>query len=227
MPKLRCARATVDAEEERTIRKRDARRHVPGDGIRRARMVARSCEGLRTGAIAVTPGGQPQTVRARRARFNRRGRGGRRRNLMDKWAWIAMVGEEKARQDMGGQAFRRYVRAFNELSSTYHIRARQAILGFLASLCRHWTSCLPERATSHQYPLVIPRLLVRPVNARRAKASERFATLADEPRTYRRDRAYRVPLTLAVVLCLIRALASYTHISDPAAYLRVGRGVNQ
>jgi len=116
MPKLRCARATVDAEEERTIRKRDARRHVPGDGIRRARMVARSCEGLRTGAIAVTPGGQPQTVRARRARFNRRGRGGRRRNLMDKWAWIAMVGEEKARQDMGGQAFRRYVRAFNELS---------------------------------------------------------------------------------------------------------------
>ena len=73
MPKLLCARAAVDAEEEQQIRKLAASRHAPGDWIARARMVARSWDGLRTGAIAAELGCHPQTVRERFVRFNAEG----------------------------------------------------------------------------------------------------------------------------------------------------------
>jgi len=73
MPKLLCARAAVDAEEERQIRKLAASRPAPGDWIVRARMVARSWDGLRTGGIAAEVGCHPQTVRERLARFNAEG----------------------------------------------------------------------------------------------------------------------------------------------------------
>src|SRR5690349_8957871 len=70
MPKLLFARAAVGAEEERKVRKLAASRHAPADWIRRARMVVRSWDGLRTTAIAAELGCQPQTVRERLARFN-------------------------------------------------------------------------------------------------------------------------------------------------------------
>ena len=70
MPKLLCARAAVDAEKERKLRKLAASRPAPGDWIRRARMVVRSWDGLRTGAIAAELVCHPQTVRDRLARFN-------------------------------------------------------------------------------------------------------------------------------------------------------------
>lgn len=73
MPKLLFARAAVDADEERKVRRLAASRHAPGDWIRRARMVARSWDGLRTGAIAAALGGHQQTVRERLARFNDEG----------------------------------------------------------------------------------------------------------------------------------------------------------
>ena len=76
-PKLRCARAAVDAEEERTVRKLAASRQAPGDWIRRARMGARSWDGLRTTAIAAELGGHPPTVRERLARVNAAGWDGR------------------------------------------------------------------------------------------------------------------------------------------------------
>src|SRR5688500_140379 len=46
MPKLRFARAAVDAAEERKIRRLAASRHAPGDWILRAKMIARSWDGL-------------------------------------------------------------------------------------------------------------------------------------------------------------------------------------
>src|SRR5688572_11584533 len=52
MPKLLRARPPVDDTEERQVRKLAGSRHAPGDWIRRARMVARSWDGLRTSAIA-------------------------------------------------------------------------------------------------------------------------------------------------------------------------------
>ncbi len=73
MPKLLCARAAVDAAEERQIRTLAASRHAPGDWIMRARMVARSWDGLRTSAIAAELGCHPQTVRERFVRFNAEG----------------------------------------------------------------------------------------------------------------------------------------------------------
>ena len=73
MPKLLCARAAVDVEEERKIRKLAASRHAPGDWIRRAQMVARSWDGLRTSAIAVELRCHQQTVRERLVRFNAEG----------------------------------------------------------------------------------------------------------------------------------------------------------
>jgi len=73
MPKLLCARDAVDAAEERKVRTLAASRHAPGDWIRRAKMVARSWDGLRTGAIAAELGCHPQTVRERLARFNAEG----------------------------------------------------------------------------------------------------------------------------------------------------------
>ncbi len=73
MPKLLCARAAADAEEERKIRKLAASRHAPGDWIARARMVVRSWDGWRTSVIAAQLGCHPQTVRERLARFNAEG----------------------------------------------------------------------------------------------------------------------------------------------------------
>jgi transposase len=76
MPKLLFARAAADVEEGRKIRKLAASRHAPGDWILRAKMVARSWDGLRTTAIAAELGCHPQTVRERLARFNGEGLAG-------------------------------------------------------------------------------------------------------------------------------------------------------
>jgi transposase len=73
MPKLLWARDAVDAEEERKVRTLAASRHAPGDWIRRARMVVRSWDGLRTSAIAAELACHQQTVRERLARFNAEG----------------------------------------------------------------------------------------------------------------------------------------------------------
>ena len=70
MPKLLRARPPLDAAEERQVRKLAASRHAPGDWIRRARMIARSWDGLRTAGIAAEVGCHPQTVRERFDRFN-------------------------------------------------------------------------------------------------------------------------------------------------------------
>src|SRR5215212_5482540 len=73
MPKLLRARAPLDAVEERRVRKLAGSRHAPGDWIRRAQMIARSWDGLRTAAIARELGCHPQTVRERLLRFNAEG----------------------------------------------------------------------------------------------------------------------------------------------------------
>jgi transposase len=73
MPKLLRARPPVDAKEERRVRKLAGSRHAPGDWIRRARMIARSWDGLRTGAIAAELGCHTGTVRERLTRFNGEG----------------------------------------------------------------------------------------------------------------------------------------------------------
>jgi transposase len=70
MPKLLHARPAHDATEERHLRKLAASRHGPADWIRRARMIVRSWDGLRTTAIAAELACHPQTVRERVARFN-------------------------------------------------------------------------------------------------------------------------------------------------------------
>jgi hypothetical protein len=67
MPKLLFARRPRDATEERTVRKLAASRHAPGDWIQRARMIARSWDGLWTTQIAAELGCHPQTVRERLA----------------------------------------------------------------------------------------------------------------------------------------------------------------
>ena len=77
MPKLLRARPPLDAAEERRIRRLGGSRHAPGDWIRRARMVARSWDGLRTATIARELGCHPQTVRERLLRFNAEGLDGR------------------------------------------------------------------------------------------------------------------------------------------------------
>jgi transposase len=69
MPKLLFARPPKDPDEERTVRKLAASRHAPGDWIQRARMIARSWDGLWTTQIAAELGCHPQTVRERLARF--------------------------------------------------------------------------------------------------------------------------------------------------------------
>jgi transposase len=73
MPKLLAARAPLDEEEERRVRKLAGSRHAPGDWIQRARMIVRSWEGQRTTAIAAALGCHPQTVRERIVRFNAEG----------------------------------------------------------------------------------------------------------------------------------------------------------
>ena len=73
MPKLLRARPPEDMAEERQVRKLARSRHAPGDWIRRARMIARSWDGLRTTTIAAELGCHPQTVRDRLVRFNAEG----------------------------------------------------------------------------------------------------------------------------------------------------------
>jgi transposase len=73
MPKLLRARPPLDAKEERQVRKLAGSRHAPGDWIRRATMIARSWDGLRTSAIATEVGCHQETVRERLARFNAEG----------------------------------------------------------------------------------------------------------------------------------------------------------
>ena len=72
MPKLLRARPPHD-EEERRVRKLAGSRHAPGDWSRRARMIARSWDGLRTTEIARELQCHPQTVRERLLRFNAEG----------------------------------------------------------------------------------------------------------------------------------------------------------
>jgi transposase len=55
------------------VRRLASRRHAPGDWILHARMIARSGDGRRTGAIAAELGGHPPTVRERLHAFNDRG----------------------------------------------------------------------------------------------------------------------------------------------------------
>src|SRR4030095_13107065 len=73
MPKLLRVRPPLDAKEERQVRKLAGSRHAPGDWIRRAQMVARSWDGLRTSAIASELGCHQETVRERLGRFNAEG----------------------------------------------------------------------------------------------------------------------------------------------------------
>ena len=73
MPKLVHARAPQDTVEEHKVRKLANSRHAPADWIMRARMIARSWDGLRTRAIASELGYHPQTVRERIHRFNAEG----------------------------------------------------------------------------------------------------------------------------------------------------------
>ena len=73
MPKLLCARAPEDAEEERKIGKLAGSRHAPGDWIFRARIISLSWQGLRTAGIAEELGCHPKTVRKRLHRFNAEG----------------------------------------------------------------------------------------------------------------------------------------------------------
>ncbi len=73
MPKLLHARPPLDVTEERQVRKLAGSRHAPGDWIRRAQMIARSWDGLRTAAIARELQCHPQTVRERLLRFNAEG----------------------------------------------------------------------------------------------------------------------------------------------------------
>jgi transposase len=73
MPKLLRARPPLDITEERQVRKVARSRHAPGDWIRRARMIVRSWDGLRTTVIARELQCHPQTVRERLVRFNAEG----------------------------------------------------------------------------------------------------------------------------------------------------------
>jgi transposase len=73
MPKLLRARLPLDSTEERQVRKLAGSRHAPGDWIRRAQMITRSWEGLRTTEIARALQCHPQTVRERLVRFNAEG----------------------------------------------------------------------------------------------------------------------------------------------------------
>src|SRR5918912_2341621 len=73
MPKLLRARPPLDVTEERQVRKLAGSRHAPGDWIRRAQMIARSWDGLRTAVIARELQCHPQTVRERLLRFNAEG----------------------------------------------------------------------------------------------------------------------------------------------------------
>src|SRR4051812_4643458 len=104
MPKLLAARPAPDETEALQVRKLASSRHAPGDWIRRARMIVRSWDGLRTTAIAAELGCHPQTVRERLARFNAEGLdglgnlpgGGRKRRFTEteRSQLIALVGKD-------------------------------------------------------------------------------------------------------------------------------------
>src|SRR4051812_36940916 len=104
MPKLLHARAAKDEAEERRVRKLARSRHSPGDWQRRARMIVRSWDGLRTSAIAAELGCLSQTVRERLVRFNAEGLdglgdrpgGGRKRRLTEaeRSRIIALAGKD-------------------------------------------------------------------------------------------------------------------------------------
>jgi DNA invertase Pin-like site-specific DNA recombinase len=79
MPKLLHARAPQDAAEEQKVRKLANSRHAPADWKMRARMIARSWDGLRTTQIAEELGCHPQTVRERFHRY--------RAPRDSRWAW--------------------------------------------------------------------------------------------------------------------------------------------
>jgi transposase len=73
MPKLLHARPPQDAAEERQVRKLAASRHAPSDWIRRAQMIVRSWDGLRTTQIAAELHCHSATVREKITRFNANG----------------------------------------------------------------------------------------------------------------------------------------------------------
>jgi transposase len=73
MPKLLHACAPQDTAEEHKVRKLANSRHAPADWIMRARIIARSWDGLRTRQITEELGCHPQTVRERFHRFNEEG----------------------------------------------------------------------------------------------------------------------------------------------------------
>ena len=59
MPKRLFTRLATDVAEERQVRTLAARRYAPGDGMRRARMLARSGDGRRSPTIAAAVGRHP------------------------------------------------------------------------------------------------------------------------------------------------------------------------
>ena len=73
MPKLLHARPPRNDKEAGQVRKLAGSRHAPGGWIRRAKMVARSRDGLRTNAIAAEMSCHQETVRERITRFNAAG----------------------------------------------------------------------------------------------------------------------------------------------------------
>ncbi|GAA2581718.1 hypothetical protein GCM10010399_09390 [Dactylosporangium fulvum] len=56
MPKLLYARAPVDAEEERKVRKLAGARHAPADWVMRARMIAASWDAVNRAVARDKPG---------------------------------------------------------------------------------------------------------------------------------------------------------------------------
>ena len=97
MPKLLRARPPLDAAEERRVRKLAGSRHAPGDWIRRARMIARSWDGLRTAAIAARAG-LPSADGARAAAPLQR-RGARRARRSARLRAQATADRGRARRD--------------------------------------------------------------------------------------------------------------------------------
>jgi transposase len=73
MPKLLHARPPRDAVEERQVRKLAGSRHAPGDWMRRAQMIVRSWDGVRTTQIAAELHCHAATVREQITRFTAQG----------------------------------------------------------------------------------------------------------------------------------------------------------
>lgn len=73
MPKQLAARSSLNAAEERQVRKLAHSSHAPADWIFHAKLIVRSWDGLRTRQIAAELQCHPQTVRDRLHAFNARG----------------------------------------------------------------------------------------------------------------------------------------------------------